>query len=71
MIRALGALEIRKRGGVVGLPLEPARQPRDGFVFGRARALDPERIAGLFPLRVRDPLSVALDEEDAVATVTD
>src|SRR5438094_9662980 len=67
MIRALGALQILERGRVLGLPLEPARQPRDRLRLARAGALDPERIAGVVAQRARDPLAVALDGRQTIS----
>ena len=71
MVRVLGALQRVQRGGVLGLPLEPSGQARNRISLARAAAFDAKRIARGFTLRVRQPLSVALDADQPIPGVTD
>src|SRR5262249_49690306 len=65
MIRALGLLQRLERRRVLALPLEPAGQPRRGFLAGRGDALDAEVVAGVFADRAGDPAAVARLADDA------
>jgi hypothetical protein len=71
MVRVLGALQRLQRGGVLGLPLEPTRQARERIGLARAAALDAERTARGFTLRMRQPLPVALGADQPKLGVTD
>jgi hypothetical protein len=59
MVGVFGALQRVERGGMLALPLQPARQARDRFVLARPAALDTERIPRRLALGVRQPLAVA------------
>src|SRR4051812_6991287 len=71
MIRALGALQVLEGGGVLSLPLQPAREARRRRLFAVAGAFDAERIAGVAPLRAGRPAAVAFDGQQTIATIAD
>src|SRR5207245_1115318 len=66
VVRALRALQRIERGGVLVLPLEPARQPLDRLGFRRARAVDAKAIAAAGALGMREPSAVSPVNDDAI-----
>ena len=71
VIPALGGLQRVDRRRMFGLPGEPRRQTPDRVVAGRTTAFNPEWFAGVLALGMRDPLSVALDGDEAVSEIAD